>query len=44
LKADGNVPPIRKIRSAPEGKKSLKFGKVEAMAYDPRRDVVWVPN
>lgn len=44
LKANGNVAPIRTIRSAPVGKQSLKFGKVEALAYDPMRDVVWVPN
>jgi hypothetical protein len=44
LNASGNVAPIRTIRSAPEGKVSLKFGKVEALAYDSRRDQIWVPN
>jgi DNA-binding beta-propeller fold protein YncE len=44
LDAKGNVAPIRTIRSAPEGKVSLKFGKVEALAYDSRRDQIWVPN
>jgi len=44
IKANGNVAPLRTIRSAPADKKSLKFGKVEALAYDPMRDVVWVPN
>lgn len=44
IKANGNVAPLRTIRSAPADKKSLKFGKVEALAYDPIRDVVWVPN
>jgi DNA-binding beta-propeller fold protein YncE len=44
LKANGNVAPIRTIRSAPENKVSLKFGKVEALAYDEARDQVWVPN
>jgi 6-phosphogluconolactonase (cycloisomerase 2 family) len=44
LNASGNVAPLRKIRSAPEGKVSLKFGKIEALAYDEHRDQVWVPN
>ncbi len=44
LNANGNASPIRTIRSAPEGKVSLKFGKVEALAYDSRRDQIWVPN
>jgi len=44
LSAKGNVAPIRTIRSAPENKVSLKFGKVEALAYDAARDQVWVPN
>ncbi len=44
LNANGNAAPIRTIRSAPEGKVSLKFGKVEALAYDSRRDQIWVPN
>jgi 6-phosphogluconolactonase (cycloisomerase 2 family) len=44
LNADGNVAPVRTIRSAPANKVSLKFGKVEALAYDERRDQIWVPN
>src|SRR3989441_410190 len=44
LNADGNVAPLRTIRSAPLNKVSLKFGKVEALAYDEGRDQVWVPN
>jgi 6-phosphogluconolactonase (cycloisomerase 2 family) len=44
LNANGNVAPVRTIRSAPEGKVSTKFGKVEALAYDSRRDQIWVPN
>src|SRR5262245_2314044 len=44
LNADGNVAPIRTIRSAPSNKVSLKFGKVEALAYDEGRDQIWVPN
>ena len=44
LSADGNVEPRRTIRSAPANKVSLKFGKVEALAYDEGRDQIWVPN
>jgi DNA-binding beta-propeller fold protein YncE len=44
LKADGNAAPLRTIRSAPANKVSLKFGKVEALAYDEARDQIWVPN
>jgi len=44
LNADGNAAPIRTIRSAPANKVSLKFGKVEALAYDEGRDQIWVPN
>ena len=44
LNANGNVAPLRTIRSAPANKVSLKFGKVEALAYDAARDQVWVPN
>ena len=44
LNADGNVAPLRTIRSAPANKVSLKFGKVEALAYDEGRDQIWVPN
>jgi DNA-binding beta-propeller fold protein YncE len=44
LMANGNVAPLRTIRSAPANKVSLKFGKVEALAYDRARDQVWVPN
>ena len=44
LNADGNVAPLRTIRSAPPNKVSLKFGKVEALAYDEGRDQIWVPN
>jgi len=44
LTANGNVAPLRTIRSAPANKVSLKFGKVEALAYDAKRDQIWVPN
>jgi 6-phosphogluconolactonase (cycloisomerase 2 family) len=44
LNANGNAAPLRTIRSAPPNKVSLKFGKVEALAYDEGRDQIWVPN
>ena len=44
LNANGDVPPVRTIRAAPKGKISLKFGKTEAAAYDPKRDEILVPN
>jgi len=44
INTNGDLPPIRTIRSAPEGYKGLKFGKVEAVAYDSKRDQLLVPN
>jgi 6-phosphogluconolactonase (cycloisomerase 2 family) len=44
LKADGNVPPIRTIRSAPLGHRSLTFGRPAAIAYDRNREEILVPN
>jgi hypothetical protein len=44
LNANGDVAPVRTIRAAPKGKVSLKFGKTEAAAYDPKRDEILVPN
>ena len=44
LMADGNVAPLRVIRSAPEGKRSLNFGRTAAVAYDSRREQLLVPN
>jgi 6-phosphogluconolactonase (cycloisomerase 2 family) len=44
LMASGNVAPVRIIRSAPEGKKSLNFGRTAAVAYDPNRQELLVPN
>jgi 6-phosphogluconolactonase (cycloisomerase 2 family) len=44
LAASGNVAPLRTIRSAPVGKQSLKFGKTQALVFDPIREQILVPN
>ena len=44
LMANGDVAPLRVIRSAPEGKKSLNFGRTAAVAYDRNREQLLVPN
>ncbi len=44
LMADGDVAPVRIIRSAPEGKKALNFGRTTAVAYDSKRQQILVPN
>jgi 6-phosphogluconolactonase (cycloisomerase 2 family) len=44
LMANGDMAPLRVIRSAPEGKKSLNFGRTAACAYDPGREEILVPN
>jgi hypothetical protein len=38
------VAPLRIIRSAEEGKQSLRFGKTQALAYDSIREQILVPN
>jgi hypothetical protein len=44
MMANGDVAPLRTIRSADENKKSLRFGKTEALVYDSKRDQLLVPN
>lgn len=44
LTANGDASPIRTIRSAPVGRRSLKFGKPQAVAYDSKREELLVPN
>jgi DNA-binding beta-propeller fold protein YncE len=44
LDANGNVVPLRKIRSAPSNKVSLRFGKTSTVAYDTKREQILVPN
>ena len=44
LTANGDAAPIRTIRSAPLGRRSLKFGKPQAVAYDSKREEYLVPN
>lgn len=44
LMANGDVAPLRTIRSAPRGKVSLNFGRTTAIAYDSKRQEILVPN
>jgi len=44
LDAEGDVAPLRIIRGADENKQSLRLGKTEAIAYDPIREQLLVPN
>jgi 6-phosphogluconolactonase (cycloisomerase 2 family) len=44
LNATGDVAPLRIIRSAEENKQSLRFGKTQALVYDPMREQILVPN
>jgi len=44
LMANGNVAPLRQIRSAPLGHVSLTFGRTAAVAYDSKRQEILVPN
>jgi hypothetical protein len=42
--ANGDVAPLRIIRSAPAGKIALAIGNPGATAYDSLRDEILVPN
>ena len=44
LMANGDVPPLRIIRSAEESKRSLNFGRTAAVTYDAIRQEILVPN
>jgi DNA-binding beta-propeller fold protein YncE len=44
LNATGDTAPLRIIRSAEENKVSLRFGKTQALVYDPLREQILVPN
>jgi hypothetical protein len=44
LMADGDVAPLRIIRSAEESKRGVNFGKNDAVTYDPIRQEILVPN
>ncbi len=44
LDADGDARPLRTIRSAPRGKEALGIGNPGAVAYDPKREELLVPN
>ncbi len=42
--ANGDVPPLRIIRSAEESKRGVNFGRTAAVTYDPIRQEILVPN
>jgi 6-phosphogluconolactonase (cycloisomerase 2 family) len=44
LKANGDVAPLRTIRSAPRGHQSMTFGRSAAVAFDSNREEMLVPN
>ena len=44
LTASGDVAPLRTIRSAPRGKVSMKFGKLNTLVYDTKREEILAPN
>lgn len=44
LMADGDMPPLRIIRSAEESKRGVNFGRTAAVTYDPIRQEILVPN
>ena len=44
LMADGDMPPLRVIRSAEESKRGVNFGRTAAVTYDPVRQEILVPN
>ncbi len=44
LMANGDVAPLRVIRSAEESKRGVNFGRTAAVTYDPIRQEILVPN
>ena len=44
LMANGDVAPLRIIRSAEESKRGVNFGRTAAVTYDPIRQEILVPN
>jgi DNA-binding beta-propeller fold protein YncE len=44
LDAQGDTAPLRTVRAAPGGTPSLMIGNPGAMAYDPKREQLLVPN
>ncbi len=44
LDADGDVAPLRTIRAGPLGKVALAIGNPGAVAFDPKRQEILVPN
>jgi 6-phosphogluconolactonase (cycloisomerase 2 family) len=44
LMANGDVAPLRIVRSAEESKRGVNFGRTAAVTYDPIRQEILVPN
>ena len=44
LMANGDVAPLRVVRSAEESKRGVNFGRTAAVTYDPIRQEILVPN
>ena len=44
LMANGDIGPLRVIRSAEESKRGVNFGRTAAVTYDPVRQEILVPN
>ena len=44
LTAEGDTPPLRTIRNAPQGTPSLMIGNPGAVTYDTKRKEILVPN
>jgi hypothetical protein len=44
IDANGDAPPLRTIRAAPEGQLALGIGNPGAVAFDPSRQEILVPN
>jgi DNA-binding beta-propeller fold protein YncE len=44
IDANGDAPPLRTIRAAPEGQLALGIGNPGAVAFDPTRQEILVPN
>ena len=42
--AQGDIPPLRTIRSGPDGRPALMIGNPGAIAYDTKREQILVPN
>jgi hypothetical protein len=44
IDADGDTPPLRTIRSAPNDKLAMAIGNPGAVGYDTKRQEILIPN